>query len=145
MFIYLFIYLLFIGLFIYLFICLVIYLFIYLFDNLYIYLFIPNFIPQINLINLLLKFENRKHDTDFSINVHYYWLLLLILLKIRFSVAVFLTDTNIQWKRVFAGLPQGSILGLLLLNMKNLLLKMAEMEKYWESLLITTLFLHASS
>ena len=68
----------------------------------------------------------------------------MILLKIRFSVAVFLTDTKSQWKRVFAGLPQGSILELLLLHMKNLLLKMAEMEKYWESLLMTNLFLHAS-
>ena len=67
----------------------------------------------------------------------------MILLKIRFSVAVFLTDTKSQWKRVFAGLPQGSILELL--HMKNLLLKMAEMEKYWESLLMTNLFLHASS
>ena len=25
--------------------------------------------------------EIRKHDTDFYVNVHYYWLLLLILLK----------------------------------------------------------------
>ena len=65
--------------FIYLVVCLFIYLFIYLFFYL-----LSNFISQINL--------SLKFDTDFFINIHYYWLSLLLLFKISFCVTIFLTS-----------------------------------------------------